>query len=297
MKKLVIAIVAALAVPASSHAADYVGLTVNKTKVAPGWTLAGTHTSGAFYRGDEIFSLALRRSFLGGRGEEQHWLTRHSRQPLLSFDGRSGRWQTKGLIGSVAVIDMTITATGPPQPAEFSWGCTGAFLRAPVRLDGSLTLRTGTRFFKTIRRSTLTGFVTYEDGAVSCDHPAPLTCDTSSFLYAGTPQASAIVGKRTFSLQFGDTAGAARWYHVMTVLDYDGLTGTLPTIDVRAPTTAIRGSARFTGADTTETSYGACRTTRTNGAATGSFRTTFTGWGARTLRLQPGMTASFSVTN
>ncbi len=171
MRKLVVAIAAALALPAGAQAADYVGLTVDKTKVAPGWTLAGTHTSGSFYRGDEIFGLTLRRSFLGARGEEQHALRAHPKRSLISFDGRTGRWRTNGQLGSVAAIDMAITSTGTPTPTTDAWGCTGAFVRVPVRLQGALTLRTGTRFFKTIRRATLTGSVTYESGEVSCDRP------------------------------------------------------------------------------------------------------------------------------
>jgi hypothetical protein len=297
VKKLLVAIVAALAAPAGSQAADYVGLTVNRTAVAPGWALTATHTSGAFYRGDEIFGLTLTRSFLGGRGQEQHRLVHHPRQPLISFDGRAGRWQTKGRLGSVAAIDMTITATGTPSPADFAWGCTGAFVRVPVRLRGSLTLRTGTTFFRTIRRASLTGFVTYEDGTVTCERPAPLTCESSTALFAGGGRASLNVAPRNFSLQFREAAGPATWYHVMTVGGYEALTGSLPTIDVRAPSAAISGGARFTGETETELTYGACRTTRTAGAATGSFRTTFAGWGARTLRLGAGASASYSQTS
>ncbi len=297
MRKLVIAVAAALAVPASAQAADYVGLTVNKTKVAPGWTLAGTHTSGSFYRGDEIFGLTLRRSFLGARGGEQHALRAHPKRSMISFDGRTGRWQTHGQLGGVAAIDMTITSTGNPTPTADAWGCTGAFVRVPVRLQGSLTLRTGTGFFKTIRRTNLAGFVTFENGEVNCDRPAPLTCESSTSFQAGGATGSVVVAPRDLVLQFRQAVGTAAWYHVMTVGGYESLTGTLPTIDVRAPSTAISGGAQFTGQGTTESSYGACRTTRTTGAATGSFRATFAGWGARTLRLTPSVPASYSETS
>lgn len=300
MKALVAATVAALVTPVSAQAADYVGLTVDPTEVAPAWTLAATHTSGAFLRGDEILGLSLSRSFGGGRGQEQHRLILHPRQPLISFDGRTGRWQTKGQLGDVAAIDMTITATGAPARAEFAWGCEGAFVRVPVRLRGSLTLRTGTRFFKTIRRASLTGFVTYENGAVSCDRPAPSTCDATTSIHAGGAQGSLLASPRNLVLQFRERAGSggAAWYHVMSVGGYDALAGSLPTVEVRAPAATIRGGARFTGGeDTTESSFGACRTTRTAGAATGSFRTTFAGWGVRTLRLGAGAPASYSVTS
>jgi hypothetical protein len=295
MRKLVVAIAAALALPASAQAADYVGFTVSRTKVAPGWTLAGTHTSGSFYRGDEIAGLTLRRSFLGGRGEEQHALRAHPRQPMISFDGRTGRWQ--GRLGSAATIDMTISATGAPGPATDAWGCTGAFVRVPVRLQGSLVLRTGTRLFGAIRRTSLSGFVTYEDGDVSCDRAAPSTCEASTSFQAGSGAASLAATPRELILQFRQAAGAAAWYHVMTVRGYDALAGSLPTIDVRAPSNTITGGARFDGGDTSASSFGACRTARTSGTATGSFRTTFAGWGARTLRLGAGTTASYSETN
>jgi len=45
-----------------------------------------------------------------------------------------------------------------------------------------------------------------------------------------------------------------------------------------------------------ETSSGACRTTTTSGAATGSFSASFVGWGTRTLRLGPGIAATFNET-
>lgn len=302
MKKLIVAISAALTLPAGAHAADYVGLTVASTGIAPGWTLSATHTSAAFYRGDEIFALTLRRTFLGNRGEEQHALRAHPKQPLISFDGRTGRWQTKGRLGGVAAIDMRITATGEPSPTKDAWGCEGAFVRVPVRLQGSFALRTGTRFFKTIRRTSLSGFVTYEDGAVSCERPPPPTCAASASLHGGDARASVLASRRHIGLSFSERAAGSPasvvWYHVMSLAGYDALTGTLPTIGVLAPSAGtIRGSAQFVGQETTESSFGACRVTRTSGTATGSFRTTFVGWGARTLRLSPAVPASYSQTS
>ena len=47
MRKLFIAIVAALAAPAGAQAADFVALTVDNTSVAPGWTLSATVTNGS----------------------------------------------------------------------------------------------------------------------------------------------------------------------------------------------------------------------------------------------------------
>ena len=302
MKRYLIAIAAALTGPGGAQAADYVALTVDPTGVAPGWTLSATHTSGAFYRGDQIVGLTLRRTFLGYRGEEQHALRAHPKQPLISFDGRTGRWQTKGQLGSVVAIDMTITPTGDPVAVEDAWGCKGAFARVAVRLRGSLTLRTGTRFFKAIRRTSLTGLVTFENGAVDCDRPAPSTCEASTSLHLGDERASVLASRGHLGLSFREQAAGSPtsvvWYHLMAVAGYEPLTGTLPTLGVLAPPgAAISGSAQFVGNEVTESSFGACRIARTNGAATGSFRTTFAGWGPRTLRLSPGVPASHSQTS
>ncbi len=294
MRKLMIAIVVALAAPAGAQAADFVALTVDKTSVAPGWTLSATVTNGSFFRGDEIVGLTLRRSFLGGRAEEQHALRAHPKQTTISFDGRTGRWRTGSRLGSAATVDLAIEATGAPVTVEDAWGCGGGFAQVPVRLTGTLTLRTGTRFFGTIRKTRLTGFVTTDTGAVNCDRPGPTVCTPSAALQAGTAGGSVSVAPRELVLQFRQAAGPAAWYHVMTVRGYEALSGSLPTLGVPTPPAAVRGSARFAGQSATESSLGACRTTRTSGAATGSFATTFAGWGARTLRLAPGVPASFS---
>ena len=108
-----------------------------------------------------------------------------------------------------------------------------------------------------------------------------------------------VAAPRSIVLQFRDpvaqsSAGAA-WYHVMTVSGYDAVTGSLPELGVRGPSTpTLRGNARFHAGEATQSQSGACLTTRTTGAATGSFSTTFAGWGARTLRLNAGVPASFT---
>lgn len=298
MKRLVVAIVAALGIPSAAQAADYVALTVNPTKVAPGWTLSGTVTSGSFYSGDEIAGLTLRRSFLAGRGEEQHRLIAHTRgRAPISFDGQTGRWKTT--FGGAATVDLAIKPLAlPARPVDEAWGCRGTFSRVSVRLVGTLTLRTGTRFFKTIRRTQLRGFVTFDEGAVDCARPAPATCEAFSSLQAGNPRASLNASARQLTLQFRDplqSAPSTAWYHVLSVSGYDALTGGPPEVGVRAPATpVVRGNARFLAQEATESRSGACVTTRTAGIATGSFTTTFAGWGARTLRLDAAVPASFS---
>jgi hypothetical protein len=292
-------VLAAVSAPSSAHAANYIALTVSPTRVVPGWTLSATVTNGSFSRGDEIVGLTLRRSFLRGRGEELHALRAHPRQTTISFDGQSGRWATNRLLGRAGGADLAIEATGEPTAVTDAWGCQGAFVRIPVVLRGTLSLHTGTRLFKTVKRTRLAGHVTVDDGAVSCDLGRPTDCEPSTSLHAGRPEGSLLASPRRLGLQFREpVAGSvAAWYHVLGVGGYGVLSGTPPTIGVAGPSLpAFRGSARFAGETTTVTNSGACRTTTTTGAATGSFRATFAGWGVRTLRLQPGAVATFSET-
>jgi hypothetical protein len=137
----------------------------------------------------------------------------------------SGRWKTSNQLGNAVAVDLAIEATGAPTPVDEAWGCRGAFARIPVRLEGTLTLRTGTRFFNTIRRARLAGFVIVDQGAVNCDRPQPSECAASSSFWAGTAKSSVVAAPRSIVLQFRDPvaqspAGAA-WYHVMTI---DGTT-------------------------------------------------------------------------
>ena len=299
MRRVTLLIIAsAFAVPSSAHAANYIALTVNPTQVAPGWTLSATVTSGSFSRGDEIAGLTMKRTFLGGRGEELHALRAHPKQTTISFDGTSGRWAAKSAFGAAATVDLAIKATGAPTAVDDAWGCRGAFLRIPVGLTGTLVLRTGTRFFETIRRTRLTGFVTIEDGSVSCGLSPAAGCEASSTLHAGKLEGSLLASPRRLGIQFRDAVGgSAAWYHVLGVSGYDVFSRTAADLAVTGPSVLeLRGSARFTGQTSNQTSSGACRTTTTSGSATGSFRATFAGWGTRTLRLQPSATATFSET-
>ena len=290
---MVAALAAALALPAGAHAADNTILWVNPTTVAPGWTLGGSVASGSFYEGtDDVFGLTLSRRFAGGRAEEKHSLRAHHSLSTVAFAGRSGRWRTTGQLGTAVVVDMRIRATGASRPVAVELGCRGAFQRLPVRLDGTFTLRTGTGFFKTIRRTQLRGSVTTARGSVDCSRPAPERCDSSyvtSSLSLGEPRASATVTSRALSVAFMDLFphGRFTWYHGMTFRGYDALVGSLPTFSVPAAVgSPIRGSATFTGARSTQTVFGACVTTATFGNVRGTLTTTFAGWGTRIARLE-----------
>jgi hypothetical protein len=298
VRKLLVACAVALALPSGAQGADYLVVYVNPTTVAPGWTLGGSIVSGDFYGSDDVFGLTLTRSNAGGRVSEKHALRSHHPKSTISFNGHSGRWRTSGQLGTAAVVDMTIEASGTSSPVEQTLGCTGLFRQVPVRLEGSFDLRTGTRLFKTIRRTSLTGLAVYETGLVACGRPAAASCEASSSLFAGGRRGSLTVDARSLILSFSETVGTAPasstdWYHVLTLSGYDALTGTLPQLAVPATPAPVRGSATFVARATTESTSGACRLTTTAGDMTGSFTTTFAGWGKRVLRLRPGAPAAF----
>ena len=299
MRRVLVALALALVLPSGAQAADYLVVYVNPTKVAPGWTLGGSIVSGNFYGSDEVFGLTLTRAATGRPLlEEKHALRSHHAKSTISFDGSSGRLKTTGQLGTAAVVDMTIQASGASAPVERVLGCSGSFRQVPVRLDGTFTVRTGTRFFKTVERTRLTGLAMYEDGLVACGRPAPATCGASSSLFAGGARRSLTADARSLILSFSEPVGSAPanstdWYHVLTLSGYDAVTGTLPELAVTARSPSLRGSATFAARTTTESGSGACRVTTTAGDMTGSFTAAFAGWGMRALRLQPGGYAAF----
>lgn len=299
MRKLLVVLAVALALPSGAQAADYLIVYVNPTKVAPGWMLGGSIVSGDFYGSDDVFGLTLSRARAGRPMlEEKHALRSHHAVSTISFDGKAGRWRTAGQLGTAAVVDMTIQARGAPAPVERVLGCTGEFRQVPVDLVGTFTLRTGTRLFKTIRRGRLTGLAQFEDGLVACGRPASATCATSSSLVAGGPRRSLTADPRSLILSFSEPVrnapvNSTDWYHLLTLSGYEAVTGTLPELVVTARSPSLRGTATFVARGTTESTSGACRVTTTAGDMTGSFTATFAGWGRRTLGLQPGAHASF----
>jgi len=288
MRKLFVGLLVALALPAAAEAAPSTWLALDPTRVAPGWTLKGSVVSAPSYGRDVVVGLTLGRQLAGGGGEE-HALRAHGRRTTISFDGRSGRWRANGQLGTVAAIDLRIRALGPSTAAGELLGCFAPFRQVRVRLSGTLVLRTGTRFFKTIRRASLTGSVVYATEPVVCG-PRPATvCEQSQSLAAGGPFASLNASPRLLVVQFSEQARGAptgvRWYHVARVGGYDALTGAPPSLTVSTPSRGnVRGGVTFSGGDAEE-SAGTCPVTAYRGSATGTLRATFTGWGARTLRL------------
>jgi hypothetical protein len=321
---VMVAVGAALALPARGHAADHVVLDISPTRIAAPvsakaskqerarvkaltpWRLHGRVVGRDFYRfGDpEIFGVSLSRSFPSGRGDELHAFRAAPRQ-TVTFDGQRGRWEAR--FGNALTLRMEIAATGAPQPSESPLPCRGTFARVPVSLRGTFVLRTGTKLFRTIRRVTLAGQMTFAPvGLVDCTPLPTPVCGRSSTLslshqLSRTSDAALLMSpdeKGWTTLTFADRSAASSagytWYHVMYALGFNPLSGQLPTIAARlASPLPIQGSGTFKAQKTSTETNGACRTVLTTGTFNGLFRVRFAGWGTRTVRLNPADDARF----
>jgi hypothetical protein len=315
---LVAAIGIAFALPARAHAVDHVVLDISPTRIAaPGsvktskqerarlrqlapWRLDGRIVGRDFYRsGDaEIFGVSLTRSF--SNGHELHAF-RAAPGQTITFDGERGRLQAR--FGKTLVVAMEIVATGAPHPVEPPLPCRGAFAAVAVRLRGTFVLRTGTRFFRTIRRVGLAGVLNFNSsGVVDCT-PQPTTeCGNSSTLSVSKGADAGLLMSPDengwASLSIADRSAASAgytWYHVMYALGSNPLSGQLPTIGAQLTgPLPIQGSGTFTAQQTSTEMDGACRSTSTTGTFNGTFRARFAGWGVRTVRLSPADYATYS---
>ena len=134
-------------------------------------------------------------------------------------------------------------------------------------------------------------------GPVDCTPAAVESCSPSTVLTAARqapagPAATLLVSPDAggwMTLSFADRGGSlpagTAWYHVMRLerLGFDPLSGDPPSLDVRLPgPLAVQGDGRFTATETSTTTRGGCRSTGAEGTLTGSFRTRFAGWGAKT---------------
>jgi hypothetical protein len=302
----VLAVVAALALPAPALAVDYVSLFVSPSRLGgpEGWRLSASVPAPEF-QGGEILGVTLTRSFLNGRAEERHALRATMPAPTVAFDGRRGRWNIRNQLGPVLSVNLAIRARGAAQPLAQYRECTGAFAQIPVALSGRLVLRTQTGFFGTIRRVRLRGVVIFNRGGpVACTRTATTACAPSTSLTASSADAGATLYATsdragTLILTFREPVDSSNargpvWYHLVTVTGFAPLVGTLPTLQVGVPPAfPLTGSGTFTGGPSADTTAGPCRLTRMRGSFTGSFRTRFAGWGVRTLTLSGGE-ASYS---
>jgi hypothetical protein len=229
----------------------------------------------------------------------------------FSFDGERGSWI--GRFGFALTVRMAIAAIGQPQPIASNLGCRGDFLQVAVSLRGRLLLRTRTRFFGTLRRGGGTGIVIFNRGGpVDCSPPPRTGCprQTSLAIFRQiTPtlfgqaylDANGDTGARLTSLAFSEAfTNAPNWSHLMS---YRGFNGTLsapiggppPTARVQMPKRSpIQGGGTFAAGQLSIDSEADCLTGTGQGGFAGSFRTRFTGWGRRTLRLSPSDPATWA---
>jgi hypothetical protein len=314
---------AATAAPAAQAqqpaAADHLWFRLDPVSLGGGWKLRANATSPDYYltlpsivsvTPAEIISVRLDRR-LSRRADESHVAAVHLAEASIAFDGRDGRWATRGTapqsggsppVEKVFAVDMTIKTVGEPEqlgPGGYlPWSCRGPSLaRVRVTLTGSFALRTGMARFKTIRRAHLTGTITYNQGGpLECGQPAPTKCEPTTYLssqYDTRASASRGIrallsidrGRRFLSLQLTDPTG---WTHVMTLHELDVFSGQLPTIRGRLPANLpLRGSFSFVAKETADSVDGACRTTTTKGFLTGTLRVSFTGWETRDFLRRP----------
>jgi hypothetical protein len=315
---------AALALPARAYAVDHLVLDISPTRVASPvsaktskqerarvkalvpWRLHGRVVGRDFYRfGDpEIFGVTLSRSFPAGRGDELHAFRAAPKQ-TVTFDGQRGRWEAQ--FGNALTLRMEIEATGAQESTDPPLPCLGIFSRVPVNLRGTFVLRTGTKFFRTVRRVTLTGLMTFAPpGLVDCTPVVPASaCGRSTTLslshrLSGTSDAALLMspdqnGWTTLSVADRRAASAGyTWYHVMSALGFNPLSGQLPTIGARlASPLPIQGSGTFMARQTSTETNGACSAVTTAGTFTGLFRARFAGWGTRSVRFNPADDARY----
>jgi hypothetical protein len=287
----VAALAGALCVPGTAFAVDHVSLFVSPSAVGghPGWRLSAS-VPAREATGGEIVGVTL------ARGAESHALRGAARSSSsVAFDGRRGTW--RATVGSSFVARMTIEPSGPPVPVRQSLGCRGSFVQLPVTLRGRFVVRTATRFFGTIRRSSLKGTVVFNDmGSLDC-RPLPTVCAPSTRLIASRGGGDSLNATRDGGGYLGvslrqEVRGGA-WYHRVELTGFDPLAVSGPSVAVRAPAgQPVSGSGIFTESRTVGAD--ACGISTVKGTFVGSFRARFTGWPSRTLVFAPSDVARFA---
>jgi hypothetical protein len=292
----VAAIAGALVAPASAAAVDHVSLFVSPSALGRGWNVSASVPAREF-TGGEIVGVTLRRT---GRATESHDLRANARSTsTVSFDGMRGTWRVADQLGSSLTVTMTIAPSGRARPVGQSFGCRGRFVQLPVTLRGRFAVRTGTRFFGTIRRSRLAGTIVFNDGgSLDCSAP-PTVCSPSTQLRAfrglhgltASPDADGYL-----AVSFRQAVRGGAWYHRLELTGFDPLAFAGSTVTVRAPAgLPLAGAGAFTPGRTVESVVGSCGVATTTGAFAGSFRARFTGWPSRTLVFGASDAATFAT--
>ena len=288
------AVLVALAAPGPANAVSHVSLSVPPAAagVGGGWRLYVTVPAREFL-GGEIIGVTLQRTSNRARARESHDLRGAALdRSTIVFDGQRGTWRVTDELGSSLGVNMTIAATGARRALSEYRLCRGAWREVPVALRGRFAVRTGTTFFKTVRRTQLRGTIVFNEGGPVVCSPAPL---------AGcTPWTRLVVSRDTHNLtasrddggylgvSFRQPVRGGAWYHRIVLTGLQPLAGALPSLTLRIPPgLPLSGGGTFAAGETTESTRGACGVTGTAGVFSGSIRARFTGWRPRMLTLRP----------
>ena len=273
---ILLAFAAFLTAPACADAADYVYLSLDKVRLASGWTLSGAVSGRDYSPGarTEVVGVTLSKR-VAAQATERHALRLHPARDTVSFDGARGRWR---LSTAALSVDLKVSARGEADPVDDWLGCRGALERRAVSLEGTFVLRTGKAPFGTVRKARFTGTVVYARGdAIHCG-AAAAGCEADAWLSASGGQhfLSVNPARRTLTLTFLERA----WYHILERSQIT-VSGGLPAIGVAVPGL---GSVAFSAGQTTERVSGGCREATTEGTLSGALTVRFAGWGERTFR-------------
>ena len=298
----------ALGAPTGAHASTHLWLDVRSHQLSParlaGWQL---RINGAT---DDNFSEAAtaQHASLGStlllkrpRFEETHGYE-PAETAEISFDGFGGRLRLDPGNNGALAADLRIEATRMPTP-HLADACPGSpMLQVPVRLIGTLTLRTGTRFFATVRPGTLSGTMLYNDGPPgpcypTADAPPPM-CGHGHLLASNADLDRSVTVRwetppiyRAASIVYRAPKQPG-WGHALQVPllrnPFSGRLGSLrAAIRARGP---LRGFVRFhlltRKQDTADRHCAGPPVTRAQGTLTGRFVAAFHGWGTRALVLR-----------
>jgi hypothetical protein len=315
MRRLCVVLAAlSLAAPAGARASTHLWLDVRSSRLSPaglgGWQLRFTGATddnlseaGAPDHGSFGAGLLLQRP----RFEETHGYAPGGTAEI-SFDGFAGQLRIDRASNGALAADLRIQATGMPTP-HLAEACPGSpMLEVPVRLVGTLTLETGTRFFGTVRTAALSGTILYNDGPpgacyATADAP-PSICGHGTMLYSNADLARFVTVRwetpplyRVASIVFRPPSEPG-WGHALEVrLRRSPFSGGLGSLRAAVRTGPLRGSMRFQLSrrqqDTPDPRCPGPLVTRARGTLTGRFVAAFHGWGTRTLVLRH--TAGFAL--
>ena len=203
-------------------------------------------------------------------------------QDELSFDGTAGRLRFQD-------ADLRVEATGLPVP-DLMLACAGMPMqKVPVKLSGTLLLRTGLRGLDTVRVTSLAGTVEYNEGPSGTCYPSsaapPPICRNGRTL-ATAPESSPFVDvswdSRPLYRYARITYKRGAWSHSLEIpLTRNPFSGFRASLPRRG---ALRGTLWFhlRRRGTPSEDPGCGTTAISTGTVSGKIVAAFRAWGTRT---------------